>query len=426
MEQTILPLLAGRCVPRFVALGDLNTTPYIVMERIEGEGLAQIVKRAPLPADDVARIGAALADALHAVHEQDVNHLDVKPENFILRPGGAAVLLDFGFARHARYPDLLAEERHFAAGSAAYISPEQLRNDRSDPRSDLFALGVLLFELATGELPFGEPRTYAGMRDRLWKVPRPPRAVNEHVPPWLQEIILQGLAHGAADRYQSAAHLAFDLRHPEQVALTARAHRTHAAGFFVQAARWWKALRGTDAPVPLRVAAAQRAPMIMVAVDTENMDDERQPALRAAAREFLMLKPDFRLLCVSAIGAAPLGEGDNIADTASGRHFEHKTRLRYWAEPLKLSAARISLHVVEAANAADALLDLAQANHVDLIVLGAPMPDQHAFAWWRSVASSVTANAGCSVHVVRVRERNVPIDRASTQATTQPADQPSG
>ncbi len=343
---------------------------------------------------------------MHSVHKQAVNHLDLKPENFILRPTGDAVLLDFGFARHARYPDLLTEARHFAAGSAAYISPEQLNNDRSDPRSDLFSLGVLLFELATGELPFGEPKTYAGMRDRRWKAPFPPRAVNDRVPPWLQEVILHCLTHEAADRYQSAAQVSFDLRHPEQVALTARAYRTQGAGFLVQVRRWWRAHRAIDAPIRRHIDSADRAPMIMVAVDTENIDDERQPALQAAARDLIALKPDFRLICVSAIRAAPLGEGANDADTASGKHLEHKARLRHWVESLKISASRVSLHVVEAANAEDVLLELALANHVDLIVLGAPRPDQQAFAWWRSVASKVTANADCSVHVVRVRERS--------------------
>lgn len=249
MEQMILPTLTGRCVPRFVASGSLTETPYIVMERIDGNALSRIVAQAPLQTAEVVRIGAAMADALHAVHIQEVNHLDLKPENFILRPTGQAVLLDFGFARHERFPDLLAEERHFAAGSAAYISPEQLNNDRSDSRSDLFSLGVLLFELATGDLPFGEPKTYSGMRDRLWKAPVPPRALNEQVPPWLQEIILRCLAHDAADRYQSAAHIAFDLRHPEQVALSTRAYRTKGAGFFVQAGRWWRARRIIERPV---------------------------------------------------------------------------------------------------------------------------------------------------------------------------------
>jgi nucleotide-binding universal stress UspA family protein len=411
MEQMILPALTGRCVPRFVAGGDITRTPYIVMERIHGEPLAAIVARAPLPVEQVARIGAALADALHAVHVQEVNHLDLKPDNFILRPSGEAVLLDFGFARHTRYPDLLAEERHFAVGSAAYISPEQLNNDRSDPRSDIFSLGVLLFELATGELPFGEPRTYAGMRDRLWKAPLPPRAVNAQVPAWLQEIILHCLTHQARERYQSAAHLAFDLRNPQQVALTERAQRIEGAGLLAQTGRWWRARRAHEAPVQRRAASAHRAPMIMVAVDTEHLDDERQPALQAAARELVALRPEFRLICVSVIRAAPLGEGTNLVDTASGKHLEHKARLRQWVEPLKLASSRVSLHVVESANAADVVLDLARANHVDLIVLGAPRPDQQAFAWWRSVASSVTANADCSVHVVRARE---PAERAAS------------
>src|SRR5436305_11074147 len=97
------------------------------MEQVLGEGLAQIAERAPLPADDVASIGAAMADAVHGVHQQEVIHFDLKPENIIVRSLGQAVLLDFGFARHARYPDLLAEQITFAAGSAAYVSPDSCR-----------------------------------------------------------------------------------------------------------------------------------------------------------------------------------------------------------------------------------------------------------------------------------------------------------
>ena len=407
IEQMILPTLTGPCVPRFVATGDLTATPYIVMEWIDGQGLDQIVARAPLPPEEVARIGSELADAVHGVHAQQVIHLDLKPENFMLRSTGEAVLLDFGFARHARYPDLLAESKDFAAGSAAYVSPEQLQNDRSDPRSDLFSLGVLLFELATGKQPFGEPQTYAGMRDRLWREPVPPRALNERVPAWLQEIILRCLEQAAAARYQSAAHIAFDLRHPEQVALSERAGRTGRAGFLPQLARWWRSGRDKHALGGHQRSVAIRAPVIMVAVDTEHPDDERHPSMQLATRQLVGLNPEFRLMCVSVVRAAPLGEGPADIDTASGRHLEHKTRLRHWVEPLKLPSSRVTLHVVEAANATATLLDLARANHVDLIVLGAPGPTQWALGWWRSVASSVTANAPCSVHVVRVPERSV-------------------
>jgi serine/threonine protein kinase len=406
IEQMILPTLTGPSVPRFVAAGDLTATPYIVMERVDGQGLEAIIARAPLPPEEVARVGSALAVAVLSVHTQQVVHLDLKPENVMLRPNGDAVLLDFGFARHARYPDLLAESKDFAAGSAAYVSPEQLQNDRSDPRSDLFALGVLLYELATGTQPFGEPETYAGMRDRLWREPVPPRALNERVPPWLQEIILRCLEHTAAARYQSAAHIAFDLRHPEQVALSERAGRTEGAGFFPQFARWWQSRRDRHG-LGRRPSIALHAPVIMVAVDTEHPDDERHPSLQLATRQLVALNPEFRLMCVSVVRAAPLGEGPADVDTASGKHLEHKTRLRHWVEPLKLPSSRLSLLVVEAANATATLLDLARANHVDLIVLGAPGPTERALAWWRSVASSVTANAPCSVYVVRVPEGTV-------------------
>jgi eukaryotic-like serine/threonine-protein kinase len=405
MEQMILPTLAGSHVPRFVATGDVTATPYIVMERIDGCTLTEFVEKAPLPPEEVARIGAALADAVHSVHEQEVVHLDLKPENFMLRSSGEAVLLDFGFARHARYPDLLGEEQHYAAGSAAYVSPEQLQDDRDDPRSDLFALGVLLYELATGRQPFGEPETLAGMRDRLWREPAPPRAVNARVPAWLQEVILHCLEHDASARYQSAAHVALDLRHPEQIALSQRSERTEAPAFVPQLKRWWRARRDADRRWLTQKLVVPRAVVILVAVDTEHPDDERHSPLQWTTRQIVSLSPEYRLMCVSVIRSAPVGGGPAEIDTATGKHLEHKLRLRRWVEPLGLAASRISLHVVEAANAADTLLELARANHVDLIVLGAPRASRKPLGWWRSVASTVTANAPCSVHVVRVPER---------------------
>jgi serine/threonine protein kinase len=405
IEQMILPTLDGCNVPRFVATGDVTATPYIVMERIEGVSLAKLVETAPLPPEEVARIGAAIADALQSVHARNVVHLDLKPENVMLRPSGEAVLLDFGFARHAHYPDLLGEERHFAAGSAAYVSPEQLKDDRSDPRSDLYALGALLYELATGEPPFGEPRTLAGMRDRLWREPVAPRAINPTVPPWLQEVILHCLEPEAAARYQSAAHIALDLRHPDQVELSARAQRTEAAGFFPQLRRWWRSKREADRRWLGEPRSGPRAVVILVAVDTEHPDDERHSPLQWTTRQIVSLNAEYRLMCVSVIRSAPVGEGPTPLETATGKHLEHKMRLKRWVEPLNLAPSRVSLHVVEAADAADTLLELARVNHVDLIVLGAPLPSKKTLGWWRSAASTVTANAPCSVHVVRVPER---------------------
>ena len=404
-ESMLLPALAGPHVPRFVAAGSLAQTPYLVTEWIEGESLEKLLKRGPLPAAEIARVGAALADAVHSLHLQDAIHFDLKPANVIIKGDGAVALIDFGLAYHAHFPDLLAEERRFTAGSAPYISPEQVLGTRTDPRSDIFSLGAILYELATGELPFGLPSTMAGLRDRLWLDPVPPRARVREVPPWLQEIILRCLEPRAEERYQSAAHVAFDLRNPDQVALTERAFKTKQAVLFDQLRRWWRT-RGRRAP-PLRLPKSQvsATPIIMVAVDTTHPDDERQPALQRTTAQVLSLSLEFRLICVSVITAAPVVEGAGESDAVSGTYLDHIVRLRHWVEPLHLPPRRLSLHVIESASPESALLEFARRNHVDLIVLGAPNPEQVRLAWWRSVASGVTANAHCSVHVVRVPRR---------------------
>jgi nucleotide-binding universal stress UspA family protein len=398
IEAAILPLIAGPSVPRVVAIGDDPRHPFMVMEEIQGEGLAAAVNRAPLAPDEVARLGAAIADALHAVHAAHVVHHDLKPENCIVRAGGQVTLLDFGFACHAQLPDLLGEAQDCAAGSAPYVSPEQLRGRRGDPRSDVFALGVMLYELATGELPFGDPATYGGMRDRLWRVPVPPRAIVPAIPGPLQEVILACIEADPAKRAPSAAHVAFDLRNPALVAVTARGLASQRAGVVQQARRWWSARR--TAPAGPRIGPS--APVILVAVDTEHPDDRRHPALQRAARMLLSMYADYRMIVVSAIHAAPLGEGERLEQTASGKHLEHRNRLRAWVAPLGVPASRVSLHVIESSDAAETILTLAQANHVDLIVIGAPAAEERALAWWRSVASDVTARASCSVHVVRL------------------------
>ena len=404
-EAMILPALHGPHVPHFVAAGDLANVPHLTMEWVQGTGLASIAEAAPLPEERVVALGAALADAVHALHQQNVIHHDLKPDNVILRDDGTAVLLDFGFAHHAHFPDFLAEEKRFAAGSAPYVSPEQLTGSREDPRSDIFALGVVLYELATGKLPFGVPDTLNAMKNRLWASPTPPRARVPTIRPWLQEIILRCLEPDPARRYQSAAHIAFDLRHPEQVMLTMRAFRTARVGFMTQFGLWWRS-RGERRLLSRKPQVLiSESPVIMVAVDTSNPDDERHPALQWTVRQLASLNLEFRLICVSAIRAASIGEVGGAADTSSGLQLVHKVRLRNWIEPLRLPAHRVSLHVLESGDPAATLLEFAKSNNVDLIVLGAPAPNETALAWWRSAASTVTANAHCSVHVVRVPSR---------------------
>lgn len=400
-EARILPALSGPHVPRFVSAGDIAARPYVAMERVEGRSLAAIMSGNRLAFGEAARIGAAVADALRSIHRQDVVHLDVKPENVIVRPSGQVVLIDFGMAHHARLPDLLTEERRFAGGSAPYVSPEQVLGSRSDPRSDVFALGVIMYEMATGQLPFGTPRTLAGLKDRLWLDPVPPRLLVPELPRWYQEVTLHCLEPQPQKRYQSAADVALDLRHPDDVPLTARGRKIERAGVIEHARRWWAARGRRLTPAESEPRPA-RARAIMVAVDTMHPDDVRHPVLREATARVLAMNPESRLICVSIVRGervvAALGGEAEIP----GVHMEHLVRLRKWVEPLRLAESRLSLHVIEALNPSGTLLDFARNNNVDLIIIGAPGQDHHAFAWWRSVASSVTANAHCSVNIVRV------------------------
>jgi serine/threonine protein kinase len=384
-EAMIVPTLKGPHVAKFVAAGDLSQTPYLVMEWVEGRTLEAMLASAPLAPSDVARIGEALAQALHSVHQQDVIHLDVKPDNVILRPDGTAVLIDFGFAHHALYPDLLAEETRVRAGSAPYVSPEQLLGIRDDRRSDLFALGVLLYELATAKLPFGEADT--DVRNRFWLEPVPPSALSRAFPAWLQEIILRCLEPRAELRYQSAAHVAFDLSHPEQVVLTARSNKTERTGLISHIRRFFRARAQHGAQLRSPMALPSKTPIVLVAVDTTHIEDERHAAIRFAISQTLALAREFRLICLTV-----------IPDPAV--QLEHLVRLRHWAAPLDLPGQRLSLHAIESNSPADVIVELARHNNVDLVVLGAP--SEGGRAWSLSVASAVAARVGCSVHLVRL------------------------
>jgi eukaryotic-like serine/threonine-protein kinase len=383
-ELAIAPALKGPHVPVFIAGGDLADTPYLVMEWVEGECLEAVCRRGSLAVAEFERIGAALADALHAVHLQQVIHLDFKPSNVVLRADGSAVLIDFGFAHHARLPDLLAEQTRFRAGSAPYVSPEQLLGSREDSRSDVFALGVVLYELATGKLPFGEPDS--DVRNRFWIDPVPPCALSPALPAWAQEIILRAVEPRAELRYQSAAHLAFDLRNPEQITLTGRAAKQTNAGLISHMGRFLRAHAEFGARLRAPEPLLSRTPIVLVAVDTENLADERHRLIRAETSQILAQSSEYRLLCLSVI-------------TPSLASLDHLVRLREWVAPLAVPSERVSLHAIESASASDTILQIARHNNVDRIVIGAPRDGGR--AWANSTASSVTANAGCSVHVVR-------------------------
>jgi nucleotide-binding universal stress UspA family protein len=400
VEQMILGRVAGPHVPGLLAIGESDFGPYLVMEHIAGTSFAEYAGTAPLPAEDVARLGTILASALHELHRQEVVHHDLKPSHVILREGGQAALVDFGLAFHGHLPDLAAAESDRPLGTAAYISPEQIARVRGDPRSDVFSLGVILYLLATGRLPFGDPTGMTGLRRRLYVDPLPPRCIIHDLPEWLQEIILHCLEIRADHRYATAAQVAHDLTHPGQVALTERGSRTRRAGPLVAARRWLASLYAAPAARKLPTAHLALAPHVLVAVDTGRNSAALFQALRDATRRIIGGEQHWRVSCVSVLEPSLLTEQEEGAEIMRALHMQRLVELHHWAQPLGLPQERLRFHVLEGSDVPARLLEHARASHADHIIIGA-RGSSGLRRLLGSVSSRVAAEAPCSVTVVR-------------------------
>ena len=401
VEQQIMQELTGTHVPRFVAAGDLENIPYLVMEHVSGQTLQDWLDAPQLPdVQELTRLGAAVALAAHSLHLQNTVHLDLKPANIIVRSNGSVVLIDFGLSCHAHFPDLLAEELRKAVGSPAWIAPEQIVGVRGDLRSDIFAIGVMLYQLATRELPFGEPQTTGGMRQRLWMDPTPLRKLQPKFPPWLQEIIMRCIEPEAAKRYPSAAHLAFDLRHPDHVILTERGRKTESTRFMTHFKRWLKAAGMDYMPSALPVQQLTEVPIVMVALPHNDAQDVVLYALRQTVENALGTRPGAKLACVTVISDKETHTtSDDKSETSV--HRKYLSRLRHWAQPLDLTGHQASYHVLESGNVAQALVDYAVGNHVSVIVLGAATQGLILQRLVTTVPIKVAMSAPCTVILVK-------------------------
>lgn len=401
-ELTILRSLKSPYVPKYLGSGNMATRPYIAMERVEGRPLEDLIKEGKqFSVDEVVRIGADLAQAVQSLHAQDAIHLDIKPENILIDDKGKLTLIDFGLSHHARYPDLLAEEMRKGVGSAPYISPEQVAGIRSDSRSDIFSIGVIMYELLTGELPFGNPQSMSGLRKRMWAEAFPPRAIRKEIPRWLQEVILRCLEARADDRYQSAIRLRQVLRDPESVKLTERADRVEPLSFWENLKRMLRAAGYEPSPSPRPSMGNQDAPLMIAAIDTRQSDEDLRERMQTTAKNLLQAYPESRLVCISTISSTPTFEGNQENETASGIVRGHLVQLMDWAKPLKLPPERISYHVLEALDPASRIVEFAKDNDASLILIGASHKLPNKVTPWRTSMTKIVEEAPCSVHIVR-------------------------
>ncbi len=198
-------------------LSDPNA-PFMVFEYVEGESLRKYLARhGRLPVEEVVHIGRQLAEALQYVHEQGVVHRDLKPENILIAPDGRVTLTDFGIALRLASRRLTFSHLTNAVGTPDYMAPEQVRGERGDARTDVYALGTVLYELLTGRVPYPAEDALEAMRRKVETDTPLVRRARPDAPVGMEAMLYRALRRRPEQRYQSMAAMSYDLTHLDEV-----------------------------------------------------------------------------------------------------------------------------------------------------------------------------------------------------------------
>jgi serine/threonine protein kinase len=201
---------------------------YMVMEWVPGRLLRNILsEQGKLPLERALHITLGVLNALDYIHRHGVVHRDLKPENIMVDDDDNIKLIDFGIASKEGAKRLTYAGFSQTLGTPEYISPEQVKGKRGDARSDIYAIGVMLYEMLTGRTPFSGPSPLATMNDRLINHPLPPREADPSISPELQEVLYRAIERDPRNRYASTQNFAADLQHLDQVGISEREELKH-------------------------------------------------------------------------------------------------------------------------------------------------------------------------------------------------------
>ena len=290
--------------------GESNGTYFIVMEYIEGRSLAQIIRDdGPLSPDRAADVIIDAAAALGFAHRNGTIHRDVKPGNVLISPIGQVKVADFGIARAITTQENLTQTGT-VMGTATYFSPEQARGEPVDPRSDVYSLGVVLYETLTGQPPFSGDNPVAVAYKHVQEAPTPPRQLDPALPAPLEAITLKALAKNPANRYQSADDLAADLRRFRE------GQPVLAEGVMAPPVDMTTAVRRTDVGESTRAVAAATGPATTATPAAAYVDDAPR---RSSALFIVVLVVLLGLLAVLLFllgRTVGIGDDDTVAQVA--------------------------------------------------------------------------------------------------------------